>query len=86
MHVYWRQENVYVSAEYREGEAIRVIVYQDNYKVLLDREFYMTTGFTFSAKKDSTYTIRFLSGGKVTKLVSMVNSSPLRVSDTIATK
>lgn len=27
LHTYWKQENVYVSAEYREGEEIRVIVY-----------------------------------------------------------
>lgn len=27
LHVYWKQDNVYVSAEYRQGEEIRVIVY-----------------------------------------------------------
>ncbi len=86
MHVYWRQENVYVSAEYREGEEIRVIVYEDNQRVLLDREFYMTTGLTFAAKKGSTYTVRFLSAGKVTKLVSMLNSSPMHVGEDVATK
>ncbi len=75
-----------MSAEYREGEEIRVIVYEDNQRVLLDREFYMTTGFTFSAKKGSSYTVRFLAAGKVTKLVSMLNSSPLQVSDSVATK
>jgi hypothetical protein len=86
LHVYWRQENVYVSAEYREGEEIRVIVYEDNQRVLLDREFYMTTGFTFSATKGASYTVRFLAAGKVTKLVSMLNSSPLQVGDNVATK
>lgn len=86
MHVYWKQDNVYVSAEYREGEEIRVIVYEDNQRVLLDREFYMTSGFTFAAKKGSTYTVRFLAAGKVTKLISMLNSSPLQVSENVATK
>jgi len=63
-----------------------VIVYEDNQRVLLDREFYITTGFTFSAKKGSTYTVRFLSSGKVSKLVSMLNSSPMHVGEDIATK
>jgi hypothetical protein len=54
--------------------------------VLLDREFYMTTGFSFVGKKGSTYTVRFLSAGKVTKLVSMLNSSPMHVGDDVATK
>ena len=86
MHVYWRQDNVYVSAEYREGEEIRVIVYEDNQRVLLDREFYITTGFTFYARKGSSYTVRFLAAGKVTKLVSMLNSSPIQVGEDVATK
>lgn len=46
----------------------------------------MTTGFTFAAKKGSSYTVRFLSAGKVTKLVSMLNSSPMHVGDDVATK
>ena len=75
-----------MSAEFREGEEIRVIVYEDNQRVLLDREFYMTSGFTFNAKKGSSYTVRFLAAGKVTKLVSMLNSSPLQVSENVATK
>ena len=86
LHSYWKQENVYVSAEYKEGEEIRVIVYEDNQRVILDREFYMTTGFTFNALKDHTYTVRFLSSGQVTKLVSMLNSSPMHVGQDVATK
>lgn len=27
LHNYWKKENVYINAEYREGEEIRVIVY-----------------------------------------------------------
>lgn len=46
----------------------------------------MTTGFTFAAKKGSSYTVRFLAAGKVTKLVSMMNSSPMHVGEDVATK
>ena len=86
MHMYWKKENVYVTAEYKEGEEVRVIVYEDNQRVLLDREFYMTTGFTFQGKKGSSYTVRFLAAGRVTKLISMITSSPLHVGEDLATK
>lgn len=86
MHVYWKQDNIYVSAEYKEGEEVRVIVYENNQRVVLDREFYMTTGFTFNAQKGMTYTVRFLSSGNVMKLVSMLNSSPMHVGEDVATK
>jgi hypothetical protein len=86
LHNYWKQENVYVSAEYREGEEIRVIIYEDNQRVLLDREYYMTTGFSVQANAGSTYTVRFLAAGRVTKLVNMIHSSPMQVGSDVATK
>ena len=46
----------------------------------------MTTGFSFQGKKGSSYTIRFLAAGRVTKLISMITSSPLHVGDDLATK
>jgi hypothetical protein len=46
----------------------------------------MTTGFSFHATQGSTYTVRFLAAGRVTKLVSMINSSPMEVSGDLATK
>lgn len=46
----------------------------------------MTTGFTFQAKKGSYYVVRFLAAGEVAKLVSMIVSSPLHISDDVATK
>jgi hypothetical protein len=46
----------------------------------------MTTGFTFNAIKGASYTVRFLSAGKVTKLVSMLNSSPMHIGEDVATK
>ena len=33
-----------------------------------------------------TYTVRFLSAGKISKLVSMLNSSPMHVAEDVATK
>ena len=65
---------------------MRVIVYENNQRVILDREFYMTTGFTFNAQKGMAYTVRFLSSGNVMKLVSMLNSSPMHVGEDVATK
>ena len=46
----------------------------------------MTTGFTFQGKKGSSYTVRFLAAGRVTKLISMITSSPLHIGDDLATK
>jgi hypothetical protein len=86
MHSYWKQENVYVSAEYRQGEEIRVIVYENNQRVLLDREFYMTTGFAVQGIKGSFYTVRYLAAGRIIKLVSMIVSSPMLIDDQVATK
>ena len=54
--------------------------------MLLDRKYYITTGFSFQVKKGSYYIIRFLTQGQVTKLVSMIISSPLHISEDIATK
>lgn len=75
MHVYWKQDNVYVSAEYKEGQEIRVIVYENNQKVILDRNFYIVTGFGFHGVKGSNYVVRFLGAGTIPKLVSMLTSS-----------
>ena len=86
LHNYWKKENVYVSAEYQEGEEIRVIVYEDHQRVLLDQQYYMTTGFSFIGKANSEYTIRFLAAGSVSKLVSMITSSPITISGDIAKK
>jgi hypothetical protein len=37
LHTYWRQDGVYVSAEYAQGEEITVIVYENNERVIVDR-------------------------------------------------
>lgn len=60
---------------------MRIIVYEDNQRVILDREYYLTTGLSFQAKKGSTYTIRFLAAGRVTKLVSMIISWQVHIGD-----
>jgi hypothetical protein len=86
MHVYWKEENVYTSSRYSEGEEIRVIVYEDNQRVIIDRQFYIETGFSFQSRQGSSYIIRFLAAGSMTKLVSMITSSPMQFSDDLATK
>ena len=49
MHVYWKQENVYISSEYREGENIRILIYEDRNRIVEDRIFYVANGFKFQA-------------------------------------
>lgn len=71
LHVYWRQHNVYISSEYREGEHIQIVVYEDNYRIVHNENFYVTHGLKFTGEKGKTYTIRFVSGGKVEKLLAM---------------
>ena len=71
MHTYWRQDNIYISSEYREGENMRVLVYEDNYRIILDQKFYSTWGFKFNAEKGKDYTVRFIDEGKIPKLISM---------------
>ena len=46
----------------------------------------MTTGFSFNVTKGLPYTVRFLAAGRVTKLVSMINSFPIEVNENLATK
>ena len=80
MHVYWKEDNVYVGSQYRIGENVRVLVYEDNYRILLDTRFYITHGFKFLAEKGKTYTIRFIDEGRISKLIAM------EISKTITTK
>ncbi len=75
-----------MSAEYRQGEEIKVIVYENDQRIVLDRQYYITTGFSFQAKKGNNYIIRFLAAGEVTKLVSMIISSPMHINEDVATK
>lgn len=39
---------------------MRIIIYEDNYRILLDKNFYVTYGFKFTAEKNKVYTLRFL--------------------------
>ena len=61
-------------------------MYEDGQRVILDRSFYTTTGLTFTAKQGSSYIVRFLAAGTVTKLVSMITSTPIQVSEDVASK
>ena len=80
LHTYWKQQNIYVSSEYREGENMRVLVYEDNYRILSDHKFYTTWGLEFTAEKSKSYTVRFIDEGSVQKLIAM------EVSKTISSK
>jgi hypothetical protein len=46
----------------------------------------MTTGFSFQVQKGNNYIVRFLAAGETTKLVSMIVSSPMHISEDVATK
>ena len=39
---------------------MRVLVYEDNYRILADFKFYVTYGYKFIAEKGKTYTVRFI--------------------------
>lgn len=71
MHSYWKQDNIYISSEYRGGENLRIVIYEDNYRIILDNSFYVTWGIKFTAEKGKMYTIRFLDEGTVGKLVAL---------------
>lgn len=62
---------MYIGSEYREGENLRLLVYEDNYRILFDYKFYVTYGIKFQAEKGKVYTIRFLDEGRIAKLVTM---------------
>lgn len=50
---------------------MRVLVYEDNYRILNDVKFYITTGLKFTAEKGKTYTVRLIDEGKINKLIAM---------------
>ena len=70
IHTYWQQGKIYISSEYKQGENLRVLVYEDQNRILLDNKFYVTWGIKFTAKKNSTYMIRFVDEGSITKLIA----------------
>lgn len=69
--MYWKENNVYVGPEYREGENLRVLIYEDNNRILIDNKFYIVHGLKFQAEKGKVYTLRFLDEGRIPKLVTM---------------
>jgi hypothetical protein len=56
---------------------VRVLVYEDDQRILYDQSFYMVNGFTFTVRKGSNYEIRFLSQGSIQKLISLTISKML---------
>lgn len=47
----------------QEGEQTRLIIIEDLKTVLLNKEFYHTTGFEVETKKGHEYTFRFIKQG-----------------------
>jgi hypothetical protein len=60
LYTYWRDGNIYVSSESREGENLRVLIYEDNTRIISDFKFYVAYGFKFEAEKGKSYTLRFI--------------------------
>ena len=79
LHLYWQQQNIYISSEYREGEHIQVVVYEDNERILENSQFYVTHGFRFNATANKTYRIRFVPFGKILKLLALEISKSMPV-------
>lgn len=50
---------------------MRVLIYEDNYRIIHDLKFYVTYGFKFPAEKGKVYTVRFIDEGRINKLVAM---------------
>jgi len=86
MHTYWREQNVYISSEFREGENIRVLVYEDNYRIIHDLKFYVSYGFQFVAEPNKIYTVRFIDEGRIGKLIALEMSKTLTMIDDKANK
>jgi hypothetical protein len=82
--VYWKESNIFISSEYKEGEEMRVIIYEDDQRIIYDNSFYMVNGFSFDAVGGSYYEVRFLSMGKIGKLVSLTISKMLEESEDLA--
>lgn len=86
--VYWKQQDaeVYGASEYRAGEEVRLLIYENGDRILFDRKFYTTTGLSFSGKKEFNYTVRFMGTGQVKKLISMILASPIHIGSDVTTK
>jgi hypothetical protein len=55
LYIYWKEGNVFISSEYRENEDVRIIIYEDQQRIIYDNKFYMVNGLSFNVKKDSEY-------------------------------
>lgn len=68
--MYWDVEGTFTESDFREGETVRLLVYEDRQVVLVNEVFYQTTGFSFQAVKGKEYLLRFMTMGQ-NKLVIM---------------
>lgn len=69
--IYVSEDNVYGEIQDVEKEPpLRIYVYENNNRIIVQKEFYFQGIISFTAKKDSTYTIRYYNTGKQ-KLISV---------------
>lgn len=65
---------------------MRVLIYEDNYRIIHDLKFYVTYGFKFPAEKGKVYTVRFIDEGRINKLVAMEMSKSVASIENRASK
>jgi uncharacterized protein (DUF1919 family) len=65
---------------------MRVLIYEDNARIISDFKFYMAYGFKFEAEKGKSYIIRFIDEGSIGKLVAMEISKTSSVLEDRANK
>ena len=68
--VYWEQDNTYIMGSAKEGEQIRVTVYEDGRTLIGSWTFYHAAGIQFHAKKAHEYLMKFTSSG-INKMIVM---------------
>lgn len=68
--VYWLQDGVYLEASHEQGEEIRLLIYENRRQLLANEFFFKASGFSFEARKNNEYLLRFINDGK-DKLILM---------------
>lgn len=72
--VYWEEDETYVLGSVREGEEIKVAVYEDGQRLIGSWSFYHAAGIQFHARKAHEYVLRAVSQGKNKMLVMDVEN------------
>lgn len=70
MVTYWKEGETFISSKVQKEEEIRVLVYEDNNRLVGNWGFYYTTGIAFHAKKQHQYLMKIYTKSR-TKLITM---------------